>query len=213
MATDESQLHSHDLLIAEYNYIAQTAFQTNEDRARYVSFYVLSVGSLIAAIFSSQLDPAANPSIHWGFAVLFLAVGGMGLLTVWQLVRLRLAWFESICAMNQIKQFYINQAPPAGSIVSAFAWTNDKLPHRFKIQSISFMTAAQVAILAGINMGSSVMWIGFARGRWWWAFSFLIGITYAAALLLGYRYLLREPTEVANPAIPTVANPEQPSEE
>lgn len=213
MANDESQLHSHDLLIAEYNYIAQTAFQTNEDRARYVSFYVLSVGSLIAAIFSSQLDPAANPSIHWGFAVLFLAVGGMGLLTVWQLVRLRLAWFESICAMNQIKQFYINQAPPAGGIATAFAWTNDKLPHRFKIQSISFMTAAQVAILAGINMGSSVMWIGFAQGRWWWAFSFLIGVTYTAALLLGYRYLLREPAEVIDPDVPTVAHSEQPSEE
>lgn len=213
MATDESQLHSHDLLIAEYNYIAQTAFQTNEDRARYVSFYVLSVGSLIAAIFSSQLDPAANPSIHWGFAVLFLAVGGMGLLTVWQLVRLRLAWFESICAMNQIKQFYINQAPPAGSIVSAFAWTNDKLPHRFKIQSISFMTAAQVAILAGINMGSSVMWIGFARGRWWWALSFLVGLGYTLLLLWGYKFLLRDP----NPAIDSEdlsnTEPELPTEE
>ncbi|MFN8460695.1 MAG: hypothetical protein U0X93_02825 [Anaerolineales bacterium] len=42
----------------EYDYIAQTAAQANEDRARISSFYLIAVGSLIAAIFGTQFfDP------------------------------------------------------------------------------------------------------------------------------------------------------------
>ncbi len=192
MTSHHNQPDPHDLLLAEFNYIAQTAFQTNEDRARYVSFYVLSVGSMIAAIFSSQLTSPGLPAIQLGFAVLFFAVGGMGLLTVWQLVQLRLAWFESIRTMNQIKQYYIDHDHSDPGIGTAIAWTNEHLPARLKFQSISFLTAVQVSILAGINLGSAFIWIGLASGEMWWITAFLVGVGYMAVLLVGYWYLLRE---------------------
>ena len=44
-----------ELLAAEYNYIAQTANQANEDRARVSSFYLIAVVSLLAALFGTQL--------------------------------------------------------------------------------------------------------------------------------------------------------------
>ncbi|MEO5887697.1 MAG: hypothetical protein ABIQ77_08545, partial [Anaerolineales bacterium] len=44
-----------ELLAAEYDYIAQTASQAHEDRARVSSFYLIAVGSLVAALFSTQL--------------------------------------------------------------------------------------------------------------------------------------------------------------
>ena len=42
-----------ELLAAEYDYIAQTANQANEDRARVSSFYLIAVGSLVAALFGT----------------------------------------------------------------------------------------------------------------------------------------------------------------
>jgi hypothetical protein len=47
-------LNVDTILAAEYNYAAQTAFQANEDRARVTSFYLVTVGSFLAAILSTQ---------------------------------------------------------------------------------------------------------------------------------------------------------------
>ncbi len=45
-------LKPDDILIAEFNYIAQTAFQANEDRARVTNFFLTSLCSLIIALRS-----------------------------------------------------------------------------------------------------------------------------------------------------------------
>ena len=42
-----------ELLAAEFDNIAQTAAQATEDRARLSSFYLIAVGSLIAAMFGT----------------------------------------------------------------------------------------------------------------------------------------------------------------
>ena len=46
-----------DLIVAEFNYIAQTAFQANEDRARVSQLFFVTFGTVIAALYSSQLSP------------------------------------------------------------------------------------------------------------------------------------------------------------
>ena len=55
MPTKKSSDTSNDILIAEYEYIANSAIQANEDRARVSSFYLIAVGSLVAALFSTQI--------------------------------------------------------------------------------------------------------------------------------------------------------------
>ena len=59
MATNEPlPVEFDELLAAEFDYIAQTAIQANEDRARVSSFYLIAVGSLVAALFGTQFfDP------------------------------------------------------------------------------------------------------------------------------------------------------------
>ena len=52
----DEKLEPGEILLAEYGYIAQTAFQAGEDRARVTSFYLVSVGTLVAAFLSSQLQ-------------------------------------------------------------------------------------------------------------------------------------------------------------
>jgi hypothetical protein len=100
-----------ELLAAEYNYIAQTASQANEDRARVSSFYIIAVGSLLAALFGTQfLDPKSfTPIVSIMFGVLFVLLTLLGLSTVMQLARLRAAWHDSMLAMNQLKDFMVSQ--------------------------------------------------------------------------------------------------------
>ena len=51
------KLNVDEILKAEYEYIAATVFQANEDRSRVASFYFVSVGSLVAAILSASFQP------------------------------------------------------------------------------------------------------------------------------------------------------------
>ena len=69
----QTPIELDELLAAEYNYIAQTAAQAFEDRARISSFYLIAVGSLIAALFGTQLfENELTQPIKLMFSGLFL---------------------------------------------------------------------------------------------------------------------------------------------
>jgi hypothetical protein len=103
-------LKPDEILIAEYNYIAQSAFQANEDRARVASFYFVSVGSLVAAILSTQFAGDIQ-GIAPAFSLLFAFLTLLGTLTISQLARLRAAWYAAVLAMNKIKDYTIEHFP------------------------------------------------------------------------------------------------------
>jgi hypothetical protein len=149
------QLSSDEILKAEFNYIANTAFQANEDRARVASFYVVTFGSFIAALVSGQFDVKSEQQnwVYWGFFGLFMALALMGLLTVIQLARLRLAWFDSVDAMNRIKEYYIAHS---SDLADAFKWRNAQKPQKLKLNSVGFLLVLQVAILGGAAFGTGV---------------------------------------------------------
>lgn len=183
------ELDPNQLLIAEYNYTAQAAFQANEDRARVAVFYLSAVGGLGVAISGMQMPAATVPGVYWAFVILFLALGFSGFLTPLQLVRLRLAWFASVIAMNRIKEFYIAHAN-SGLVQTAFAWQNATLPPKFKLWTISFLYALQVAILGGLMAGAAMMFAGFFYGGWWWGMATAVGSIYALVQLWVYWWLL-----------------------
>ena len=106
------KLSQDTILEAEFGYIAATATQAYEDRARVATFYFVSVGSLIAAIISAQLfqpESAGDTlqNIYLAFCALFSFLTVLGYLTLAQLARLRTAWMDSVKAMNRIKTYYI----------------------------------------------------------------------------------------------------------
>ena len=102
-----------ELLASEYEYITHTANQANEDRARVSSFYLIAVGSLVAALFGTQLFEAEKYTqpVKFMFSGLFVLLTLLGTSTIMQLARLRGAWYEAMLAMNQIKDFAMNQNP------------------------------------------------------------------------------------------------------
>jgi hypothetical protein len=162
MPKQKSQpIPTDEFLTEEYEYIAQTAAQANEDRARVSSFYLIAVGSLIAAIFGTQFfDPQFfTQGIKFTFSGVFLLLTLMGTSTVVQLARLRAAWYESMLAMNQLKDFMISQNK---EISQAFRWTSATLPPKYKTSSISFYQAREAALLSGVTFAASVHFAQYA---------------------------------------------------
>jgi len=180
-----------EILIAEYNYITQTVFQANEDRARVASFYLVSFGGFIAALFSAQFNFSANLTqlVNWGFAGLFLALAIMGYLTLLQLARLRNAWFESVRAMNQIKEYYISKFP---SLKSAFAWRGHTTPTKFKVNSVGFYMVVQVVLLGGISLGAAVYFViqAISENILLWP-GIVVGVIFTMLQLYQYRKMLK----------------------
>ncbi len=147
------KLNTDEILKSEYNYIANTVFQANEDRSRVASFYFVTVGSLVAAILSALFSASSLKSIALAFSGLFLVLTILGTLTLAQLARLRAAWHESAQAMNQIKDFYIENNK---EIEPAFKWRTKTLPHTDKPYSIANLMAIEVAMLSTITSTASL---------------------------------------------------------
>ncbi|WKZ48919.1 MAG: hypothetical protein QY306_06070 [Anaerolineales bacterium] len=152
---------STDFLTEEYEYIAQTAAQANEDRARISSFYLIAVGSLIATIFGTQffdVDFFTQP-VKFMLSGIFLLLTLMGTSTIVQLAKLRAAWYESMLAMNHLKDFMISHNK---ELTKAFRWTTRTLPPKYKTNSISYFQAREAAILSGVTFSAAVYFAQYA---------------------------------------------------
>ena len=159
MATNEPlPVEFDELLAAEFNYIAQTAIQANEDRARVSSFYLIAVGSLVAAMFGAQYIDSTLLSVDVNilFSGLFVLLTLMGTSTIMQLARLRSAWYESALAMNQLKDYMMRQNQ---TLTQAFRWTTGTLPSKHKKDSISYYQAIEVALISGLMFGAAIFFL------------------------------------------------------
>lgn len=167
-----------EMLQGEYKYIANTAFQANEDRSRVTSFYFVSVGSFVAAIVGTQME-AQSKTVSFAFFALFLVLSVMGALTIAQLARLRAAWHESVEAMNQIKDYYIKHHP---EIEPAFKWRGGSIPRTNKPYSIANLIAVEVALLSSLTTGAGTYFLLSYLGEVAWV-GWLIVL---ASIVLGY---------------------------
>ena len=186
----KTKLNVDEILKAEYEYIATTVFQANEDRSRVASFYFVSVGSLVAAILSAIFSTSNLKNVSLAFSGLFLALTILGALTLAQLARLRAAWHESVQAMNEIKDFYIKHNK---EIEPAFKWRLKTLPPTDKPYSIANLMSVEVALLGAITSAASVYFLLAALGRIeWWGWALLAATLVAGyiALWTWYKYLL-----------------------
>jgi len=179
-----------EILKAEYNYIATTVFQANEDRSRIASFYFVTVGSLVAAILSAIFSTSDLRNVSLAFSGLFFVLTILGALTLAQLARLRAAWHESVQAMNEIKDFYIKHNQ---EIEPAFKWRLKTLPPTDKRYSIANLMAVEVTLLGAITSAASMYFLLAALGSilWWgWVLLFATLVAGYIALWAWYKYLL-----------------------
>jgi F0F1-type ATP synthase assembly protein I len=182
-----------ELLAAEFDYIAQTAAQATEDRARVSSFYLIAVGSLIAAMFGTQfLDMKSLPmTVNLMFSGLFLLLTLLGTSTIMQLARLRSAWYESMLAMNQLKDYMIKENKP---LSEAFRWQSSTLPPKYRTGSVSYYQAMEVALISALMLGAAMFFLlqaFFSIGLWHWIISALMGILTIFLQLRLYKQILK----------------------
>lgn len=181
-----------ELLAAEYDYIAQTAAQAHEDRARVSSFYLIAVGSLLAAIFGTQLfDPAFfSQTVDLMFSGLFILLTALGTSTIMQLARLRAAWYESMLAMNQLKDFMMSENE---NLVNAFRWKTSTLPPKYKKASVSYYQTLEVALISGLMFGAAAFFLQqafFPINLLNWILSIILGLSIIYLQLYVYKRLL-----------------------
>ena len=195
MPKESSRRHEfgdEGLLKAELEYITQTAFQANEDRARVSSFYLVAVGSLVAAVFSTQFVSQDIPPslIDWAFTVLFFVLTILGTLTTLQLARLRAAWHDSMRAMNQLKDYWIRHSSDI-HLKEAFRWDTASLPPRHKTNSVSYYQALEVALLSGLTFGAGVYFLqqamAYSCATCNWAYAVAFGLLACLVQLILYK--------------------------
>lgn len=181
-----------ELLAAEFNYIALTATQANEDRARVSSFYLIAVGSLVAALFSTQFfEPdRLTQAVRLMFSGLFILLTVLGASTVLQLAQLRSAWHESMRAMNQIKDYAMKQNP---ELAEAFRWRTSTIPRKYKRSSISYYQALEVSIIGGLTFGAAMFFLQQAFlpvSVLTWFISLLLGVLAVYIQMALYKRML-----------------------
>lgn len=180
-----------EILIAEFEYIAHTAFQANEDRAKVTTYYLVTLGTLVAGILTSQVMHSTEPGVFCAFAALFAVLSAASVVILLQVVRLRQAWFDSVLAMNDIKSYYLRYGQDP-NLATAFRWTTSSLPDKFKPWSISSLMAMQVALLGGVTLGAAVMFLGRGFEGWWWPWAILAGVLVFGIQVALYGWLLRD---------------------
>jgi hypothetical protein len=65
--------------------------------------------------------------------------------------------------MNQLKDYWLTRSTDK-QLRRAFRWDTSTLPHRYKVNSISYYQALEVAALSGFTFGASVYFVQQAIG-------------------------------------------------
>jgi len=146
------------ILIAEFNYAMQTANQSNEDRVKIFQFLVANTLTIAATVlFSSFTQSIGGLSLGIVFMIFF----AMGLLSLFQLSRLRLAWGDSVKAMNKIKDFYVNHNK---KLDEAFLWKTSTMPKTTKKMSLAYQLALTIMFLNSITFGVGIFLLNSSVG-------------------------------------------------
>jgi hypothetical protein len=143
----------HEILIAEFGNLANAAQQANEDRAKVMQYYFISLGSLAGSVVSLREVPQVYmPWAYGGVAIIFLVLTLFGIFTVRQLIGLRLAWLEYSLSMDKIKEYYIDRFPEAG-LPAVIRLRASKLPLAYQPGSISHLLALATFTLSALSVG------------------------------------------------------------
>jgi hypothetical protein len=189
-------LNAEEILKAEWDYIKGTASEAQEDRARVSTFFLGSAASLVAVLVGAKAEEF-TPMIYYGFATLLFLMGITGWLTLGHLIRLRAAWYESILALNLIKEYYFHHFQGTG-LENAFSWrvgttSEEKAEEKrsgqglilFKPWSVSFLFALQVALMTAVMFAGSLVCICLGLCHPASCCSIFIAISIAIGLLVG----------------------------
>lgn len=183
------ELHAEQILELEFEYARETAMQAQNDRTVIVNLYLLlvgGVGSLLLAASSLTSGPSFLPP-H-SLSILFGVLGVLGALTLFKLIRLRQAWYDSARAMNTIKAHYLSHFP---ELDSAFLWKSNTIPPLGKPWSITFILSVMVVLLSSLSLAIALHYGEFQSGSTQLLLDSIVFLLAFGIQILFYLYQLR----------------------
>jgi len=152
IAPSKQTLDASDILGWEFEYARTTASEAMQERHTIMNFYLLVVAAAtsgIVAVLSkdSGLPPVAGTVLLW-------MVCGIGWVYFLMIIRLRQAWYGSAQAMNQIKEFYIQNAQnfDPDTFRKAFLFRTNTVPRPDKPWTIYFYSATLIGFLDSVAL-------------------------------------------------------------
>ncbi|MBI5029866.1 MAG: hypothetical protein HZB51_05015 [Chloroflexi bacterium] len=143
------QLNPEKILGHEFEYAQATAEQAQDDRTAIMNLYLLLVGGVGSILVGLGQSNAVNLPREV-YVIVFALLGVIGFFILFKLIRLRQAWYDSVKAMNQIKEFYIAQYP---ELEKAFRWRSKTIPAPNKVWTITFGLSVLVMIIDSVSFG------------------------------------------------------------
>jgi hypothetical protein len=180
------ELDPNEILSREFEYAAQTAIQANEDRVRVFNYYLATVGTLFAASVFANLDDSAYVEL-FSFVIGGLAV--LGFIFLLKLIKLRVAWRDSVCAMCQIKKYYIVHCD--NQLEDAFRWKSESIPSVSKVYTIAFLMGLIIIILSSASAAGAVYFWGKATERVLTSWSIGVGVVSFGMQLIAWMVATR----------------------
>ena len=150
----ENAFELSKLLVKEFEYIRETAAQAMNDRHTMVNYFIIITGAFITIIGSRFLGAEgvfANPRYLTIITGASIIINFIGWIYFMHIIRLRQAWCDSAAAMNQIKEFYINNGRVPDDIArSAFLWDSKTTPRAGKKSNVSYYSAMLISFVSTI---------------------------------------------------------------
>ncbi len=150
----ENAFEFSDLLMKDYDYIRDTLSQAMNDRHTMVNYFLIII-SAIVTIISTNLGANALQNAETRYLLMIFAylVNFIGWIYFMKVVRLRQSWHGSALAMNQIKEFFIqNGRVPDDIARSAFLWDTKTVPKAGRKSNVFYYSAVLISLIASISL-------------------------------------------------------------
>lgn len=140
------------LLIEDYNYIRDTLKQAMDDRHTMINYFILITGGIVTiTVTNLSIAKLLDPNIRYLLKIAAFVLNIIGWIYFLNLIRLRQAWRGSALAMNQIKEFFIqNGRIPDDIARSAFLWDTKTVPAAGRKSNVFYYSALLISFISSI---------------------------------------------------------------
>jgi len=150
----ENAFQLGDLLLKDYDYIRDTMSQAMNDRHTMVNYFLLIAGAIITIVITNLKATALlEPQTRYFLILGALVLNFIGWIYFMHIIRLRQAWHGSALAMNQIKEFFVqNGRVPDDIARSSFLWDTKTVPAAGRKSNVFYYSAALISFITSLSL-------------------------------------------------------------
>lgn len=148
----ENAFELSKLLLKDYDYIRDTLAQAMNDRHTMVNYFLLITGAIITILAATlRINALQEESTRYVLVMVALIFNFTGWIYFMHIIRLRQAWHGSALAMNQIKEFFIQNGRVPDEIArSAFLWDTKTVPRAGRKSNVFYYSSMLISFIASL---------------------------------------------------------------